>query len=574
MATSTVLQASQLFVARSWRGLFLVMLISLHLAAIWGAEDFWARGMMLAHFGLFILWQPFMRGEQRLTSSQVATIAAIALGTLYFLNWWLLALWVSVLAGIVGGKVFLFQTRWLRRFYLVVLLYLVSLLLVWIVPNTFIRLPLPNEVEYLARYGLPALFVVMMAIPAETDTAEAPQVVDFFYAAMIVLLLIALALGSFAFMTVGKVDYITALSFSMLIIAGVLLILSIAWNPRSGFSGLSVYFSRYLLSIGLPFERWLYFLAELSQLETKPERFMKEACAGLARLPWVSGGFWHTAGESGDFGKVSKNSVEFTNQEIHLRVFTKLPLSPSLVWHFQLLGQLLGEFYVAKQREQKLQQQTYVQAVHETGARMTHDVKNLLQSLNVLCAAAERDAAPEAGGELSALMRRQLPAITQRLQQTLEKLQKPDASNGRFVKADTWWEGLQRSYSGRGVEFSREGLGDAVMLPKELFDCAGDNLLQNALRKRRLDEAVSISVSFRCDDAIEFSVCDSGAPVASEVLRGLMRGPVPSESGFGIGLYQTSRLAEISGFSLQLRENDPGRVCFSLRGEVRRGARQ
>jgi signal transduction histidine kinase len=334
-----------------------------------------------------------------------------------------------------------------------------------------------------------------------------------------------------------------------------------------------VYFSRYLLSIGLPFERWLYFLAELSQLETKPERFMKEACVGLARLPWVSGGFWHTAGESGDFGKVSKNSVEFTNQEIHLRVFTKLPLSPSLVWHFQLLGQLLGEFYVAKQREQKLQQQTYVQAVHETGARMTHDVKNLLQSLNVLCAAAERDTAPDAGGELSSLMRRQLPAITQRLQQTLDKLQNPDASNGRFIKADTWWEGLQRSYADRGVEFSREGLGDSVMLPKELFDCAGDNLLQNALRKRRLDETVAVHASFRCNDAIEFSVCDSGTPVAAEVLRGLMRGPVPSETGFGIGLYQTSRLAEISGFSLQLRDNDHGRVCFSLRGEVRRGAR-
>jgi signal transduction histidine kinase len=545
----------------------------LHLAAIWGAEDVWARGMMLAHFGLFIIWQPFMRAERRLSSSQVAAIAAIALGILYFLNWWLLALWVSVLAGIVGGKVFLFQARWLRRFYLVVLLYLVSLLLVWIVPNSFIRVPLPNEVGLLAQWGLPVLFAVMMAIPAETDTAETPQVVDFFYAAMIVLLLIALALGSFAFMTVGKIDYITALSFSMLIIAGVLLILSFAWNPRSGFSGLSVYFSRYLLSIGLPFERWLYFLAELSQLETKPERFMKEACGGLAKLPWVSGGFWHTAGESGDFGKVSKNSVEFTNQEIHLRVFTQLPLSPSLVWHFQLLGQLLGEFYVAKQREQKLQQQTYVQAVHETGARMTHDVKNLLQSLNVLCAAAERDAAPNAGGELSALMRRQLPAITQRLQQTLDKLQKPDTNNGRFIQADAWWDGLQRSYAGRGVEFSREGPADAVMLPKELFDSAGDNLLQNALRKRRLDESVSISVSFRCDDSIEFSVCDSGAPVASEVLRGLMRGPVPSETGFGIGLYQTSRLAEISGFSLQLRENDPGKVCFSLRGEVRRGAR-
>src|SRR2546427_13059553 len=146
MATTAALQISQLFIARSWRGLFLVMLVSLHLAAIWGAEDFWARGLMLAHFGLFMLWQPFMRGEHRLTSVQVVAIAAIALGTLYFLNWWLLALWVSVLAGIVGGKVFLFQARWLRRFYLVVLLYLVSLLLIWIVPNTF-SVPLPNEVE-------------------------------------------------------------------------------------------------------------------------------------------------------------------------------------------------------------------------------------------------------------------------------------------------------------------------------------------------------------------------------------------------------------------------------------------
>src|SRR5258706_16378940 len=104
---------------------------------------------------------------------------------------------------------------------------------------------------------------------------------------------------------------------------------------------------------------------------------MKEACVGLARLAWVSGGFWYTAGEWCDFGKVSKNSVEFTNQEIHLRVFTKLPLSPSLVWHFQLLEQLLGEFYVAKQREQTLQQKTYKQAVHKTNARMTHDVKTL-----------------------------------------------------------------------------------------------------------------------------------------------------------------------------------------------------
>src|SRR5882672_6426292 len=226
MATGSLLQASQVLVTKWWRVLFVVMLVLLHLASMRGADDFWARGLMLAHFGLFILWQPFMRGEQRLTTTHMVAIMAVALGVLYFLNSLLLALWVSVLAGIVGGKVFLFQARWLRRFYLAVLLYLISLLLVWIVPNSFVRVPLPNEVELFARYGLPVLFLVMIAIPAETDSAETPQVVDFFYAAMIVLLLIALALGSFAFMTVGKIDYITALSFSMLIIAGVLLILS------------------------------------------------------------------------------------------------------------------------------------------------------------------------------------------------------------------------------------------------------------------------------------------------------------------------------------------------------------
>jgi signal transduction histidine kinase len=572
MAKTRLLQLSQVVISRSWRLLFVLMLVLLHVCAMRGAEDFWARCLMLAHFGLFIIWQPFMRSEQRLTAPQLLAVVAIAIGTLLYLDWWLLALWVSVLAGIVGGKVFLFQARWLRRFYLVVLLYLVMLLLVWIVPNSFLDVPVEPAAATLAQYGLPALFLLMIVIPAEADSAETPQIVDFFYAALIFLLLVVLVLGSFAFMTIADISYVAALSYSMLLIAAVLIVLSLAWNPRAGFSGLAMYFSRYLLSIGLPFEQWLYFLAELSQLETKPERFLKEACAGLGRLPWVTGGFWHTASESGDFGAVSKNSVEYINQELKLTVFTKLPLSPSLMWHFHLLGQLLGEFYIAKQREQKLQQQTYVQAVHETGARMTHDVKNLLQSLNVLCAAAERDTNADSG-ELPSLIRRQLPAITQRLQQTLDKLQKPQAESGRFVAARSWWEALQRSYSSRGVEFATEDVDETVLLPKELFDSSGDNLLQNALRKRKLDPAVTVRATFQCRDSIQFSVCDTGTPVAADVLKGLLRGPVPSETGFGIGLYQTSRLAEISGYSLQLTTNEAGRVCFSLLGEVRRGGR-
>jgi len=101
---------------------------------------------------------------------------------------------VVALAGIVGGKVFLFQARWLRLFYLTVFSYLVALLLLWIVPSGFPNTR-PDEVMHLlVLYGLPVLFLVMAAIPVESDTTE-PQVVDFFYASMIFLLLVALVLG-------------------------------------------------------------------------------------------------------------------------------------------------------------------------------------------------------------------------------------------------------------------------------------------------------------------------------------------------------------------------------------------
>ena len=369
----------------------------------------------------------------------------------------------------------------------------------------------------------------------------------------------------------GGLEYGIALAYSLLVIATVLVLLSLAWNPRAGFGGLSMYFSRYLLSIGLPFERWLSLLAGMSQTEPRADRFLRDACAGLARLPWVTGGVWRTAGESGEFGEVSKNSVEYANKDLHLRVFTHYQLSPSLAWHFNLLGQLLCEFYIAKVREQRLQQQTYLQAVHETGARMTHDVKNLLQSLNVLCAAAEGDSIRNAG-EFSALIRRQLPAIAKRLTETLERFEKPKSESGHGIQARSWWEDLRRRYQGRDIEFEPLENEGAAFLPGELFDSVADNFLQNALRKRTLDRTLAVHAALRFGEAVEFSVCDSGTPVAADVLPGLLRGAVPSESGFGIGLYQMAQLAQSCGYSVSLSANEPGNVCFSLRGPARGSA--
>ena len=551
---------------RHSRLLLVAMLVLLHLAAMRGVQDFWARALMVAHVGVFMLWQPFMQGQQRLSAMQTLGVMTVAAAILFFLNWWMLGLWVGILAGVIGGKVFLFQARWLRILYLLVLTYLVALLLIWIVPNGFAIGRLEPEIVALAQMGLPVIFPLLLVLPLETDSAE-PQIVDFFYATFLFMLVAALVLGSFAFMTLGGVTYAVALTYSLLTIAAVLMLLSLVWNPRAGFSGFSMLFSRYLLSIGLPFEQWLHFLADLSRAESRPDRFLRQACEGLGRLPWVTGGEWKTAAETGSFGVTSKNSITYANPDLEIRLFSRHRTSPSLAWHFNLLGQLLGQFYLGKQREVKLQQQTYVQALHETGARMTHDVKNLLQSLNILCSAATQE-----GGDstaLQALIRRHLPTVTQRLQQTLDKLQRPQMETGRFTFAGAWWDALQKSYQHRGVEFSSGPIDAQTLLPKDLFDGAADNLLQNALEKRKTDAAVRVTASFSVRERVLLEVADSGRAVPGDIVSGLLRGPVRSETGYGIGLYQVARQAEMLGFHLRLAENETGRVCFELTGVAR-----
>ena len=42
------------------------MLLALHASLAWGIDDWWPRAFLLAHFGLFLLWQPVWRGEREI----------------------------------------------------------------------------------------------------------------------------------------------------------------------------------------------------------------------------------------------------------------------------------------------------------------------------------------------------------------------------------------------------------------------------------------------------------------------------------------------------------------------------
>ena len=379
------------FTRRYWRLIVVAMLALLHVAVFRGVADPWARALLLAHLGVVLLWQPFLRAEQRVSPTQAVMLALVAFAVMLALDWWLLAFWVVVLAGLVGGKVYQQHARWQRRCYLLVLFYLLALLAVVILPEIAPRREIVPEVRTAAEFALPLIFVLIALIPAEPDPTDQAQIIDFFYSVFLMLLLGVIILGSFAIMTVRRTGYLEALTYTVFMTAGAVLLVGLAWNPRGGFGGLNVFFVRYLFSIGLPVEKWLHFLAELLQLEPRPDRFLVEAVAALRRLPSIAGVRWRAGESQGEQGERTPNSVDFENSGLALTMYSRFRMSPALHWHLYLLGQLLGEFYMAKLREEKLRQASYLQAVHETGARMTHDIKNLLQSLNVLCSvAAER----------------------------------------------------------------------------------------------------------------------------------------------------------------------------------------
>lgn len=550
------------FSRRYWRLVVVAMLALLHVAVFRGVADPWARALLLAHLGLLLLWQPFLRADQRVSAAQGVTLAVVAILVMARLDWWLLAFWVVVIAGLVGGKVYQQNAKWQRRSYLVVLAYLLALLAVAILPEIAPRREIDPEIRRTAEYVLPFAFVLIALFPAEAESRESVQAIDFFYSVFLMLLLIVVVLGSFTFMTLAGTSYLKALTATVFLTAGGMLLVGIAWNPRSG-GGLGVFFARYLFSIGLPVEKWLEVLAELSQIETQPRRFLDEAVGALQALPAVAGVTWRAGEARGESGYLTPQLVEFANAELALTIYSRYRLGPALQWHLHLLGQLLGEFYVAKLREEKLREASYLRAVHETGARTTHDIKNLLQSLNVLCSVALGESARDPA-QINALVRRQLPLISERLAQTLERLQRP-AAGETYVPAAAWWESVARQYQGEGVEFEPPALEEGAELPRSLFDSVADNLLRNALAKRAGEPQVRVRVSLAGRGDIALRVCDSGSAVPAQTADALMRAPVASRAGLGIGLYQAARQAEAQGYRLALEKNEDGAVCFVLR---------
>ena len=541
------------------RWLSLVLLLTLH-GALWlGLGHPLARPLLFMHLGFFLVWQPLWRSETRLSTVRSFAILVWSLLALIWLNSWLLAFWVTGLFALVGARAFSYYSRWMRIYHLLMMSYLLAVLLLYLAPQLFDLPELREVTRNLMDYGLPLLLLLMALLPVEREPGQTAQVVDFIYVVLLFMLVVVLVLGSLAFMTLKQVDYLSALLGTLSFIAAALFILGFLWRPQSGFGGFSAGFSRYVLSIGTPLENWLQQLADDAQQQPMPHEFLQSASAHLAEMPWVAGLAWVAEEGHGTLGISTPHRVELADQDLSITLFMRSAVAPSVLLHIRLLVHVMGYFYQAKRREQRLAEIARQQVIYETGARLTHDLKNMLQSLFALTSIARHEPA-----KAQPILQRQLPQLTQRIETLLGKLKAPQSAAEEVqMPLPDWWQRLRERYSHREIEWQMRG-ASVANIPAELFDCVADNLIENADNKRLREAGLRIAVTLDTD-AQTFGVTDSGSSIPAHQAHTLLHTIVPSEDGLGVGLYQAARWAQQQGWQLQLVGNQSGEVRFELK---------
>ena len=556
--TSAFARMAGMLRAQHW---LVLMLLGLHAALALDMQPGVARGFLLFHFGCFLLWQPVFRGERRLIWGQVLLVIGAAVVLVFVPNLWFMALWIALLLALIGGQVPSDEGQGRRVISLCASTYLLTVLLIWVVPHLLQPAPYANLTLTVVRYAPLMLLLPLVLIRSESaGDRRGDSPVDLLYSALLFFLVVVLVLGAFVIRQESNTNYVMALAQALLVMAALLFALGWLWDPRGGFNGLGQLVSRYFLSMGTPFEQWMQRLADIAQREREPDRFLELAAQEIAHLPWIGGIDWATVHHKGMAGHVAKYSTDCSQGQLRLNVYTRWAATPSLVLHMRLLTRLLADYYEAKVREQEQRNNAYMQAIFETGTRLTHDVKNLLQSLRSLCSAAEMSQAQDAGALLG-LVQRQLPQITQRLQTTLDKLTHRRLEKVEWIPAGDWWNAFVQRHSRDAVQFKHGDVPVEEKIPGDLFDSVTENLVQNALAKQQVKPAIVITVELLQNGV---RVTDDGDPVPETVRRNLFQGPVKSSRGLGVGLYQAARQAAEMGYSLRLDSTVQDGVRFVL----------
>jgi signal transduction histidine kinase len=555
---------NQLLAANSQRILAL-MLLALHAFLIWGdGATQLQRAFFMCHYGLFLMWQPIWRSTEKLTKTAIVLFVGVGFIAYFYMNWWLSAIWLSILFGLLGGRIFADDSKSNRIVHILAASYLLAMLLLWVVPKL---LSANNDLEaanFVIRYLAPLLPLAILFIRTQAPNAGQLPILDFFYTLLLMMMAFILTLSSFAIGTIQAINYVQVLFMTIFSLAFGLIIFSFFWKPNTRFSGIELLMSRYLLSIGMPFEKWVKNIAAMGEIESTPNGFIQAAMYEMTALPWVSGATWLADESQGKVGETSNHSTNFNFKDLHMTIHSRWQISPALYVHVKLLTQIMGEFYEAKRREETLRQNAYMQAFYETGSRLTHDIKNILQSVGTLVSAAEKSNKKDDEALLQ-LIRKQLPVLNQRIATTLDKLKAPGEEKKRLEKMSAWWKNLQLRHNQHEIEFVANKLPKEV-INAEVLDSVLDNLLNNALEKAKYQPDTLIKVEMYEDVESGFciDVTDTGKAMDGAIANDIFKKHIASPSGLGVGLFHAAQDSKQAGYGLSLVSNVNGAVCFRV----------
>ena len=535
-----------------------MMLELLHLSIWIDFGSIVSRSFMLSHLGLFLLWQPVWRGDEKLSIENTILFFVFTIALTYWLNHWLLFAWIILLIGFIGGRVTLDKNE--RVIYILAMGFLVLELLFAVVPS-LADIKIEDAHIFYAMLPVIPLFIFIF-FGKESDTRV--QMVDFIHSITTSMLTSLVALGSLLIMFLNETSYFVALAETSIAIGGFIICISWLVTSQSRFNGITQLWSSYMLNIGTPLEQWLSELSRLSQQKREPEEFLDAAINELLTLSWISGIRWSSIDSKGAIGDATKHNSQFTTDNLTIDIYTNNWMGGALYVHCKLLVQLVENFYIAKIREKTLTQQTHLKAIYETGARITHDIKNLLQSFQAITSIITHDSSDASFEVSQQVLKKQLPNLTQRLQLALDKLQTPQDQDKEEIYLKDWWNDLQKRNAHHDINFQHECHGDPT-IPVDLYDSVIDNLLENIQVKQINEPDTKITLTLYCNEKIiSVTVCDSGNMIPEEMAKDLLNNVIDSDNGLGIGLYQARKLAEKFDYELKLISNLDGRVCFEL----------
>ncbi len=538
-----------------------VLLLLLH-SLIWIIDDkFIHFSLSSVLYGLFLLWQPLWHKDEQLKALPTLLPIVLLLFFSFFYQNETLVFFSLIVSGLIGSRLFSYTTT--RTFDLLALSILIIEMSIGVIPLNVDQIILPSQFEsYIQTIVLIPILLIFFA-PIHERAQQTRSQVDLMHGMLTATLIFIVLLGGIVINLLYGVDYIEGLLLTVFFVATLALGVSWFWNPGVGYSGLGVLWNRYAMTIGGPFEIWINTLTTLiEEPYISSSDFLQAACDNLVENEWLNAIQWQFENFVISSGKKEGISLNHSiSSQLQVTIYFKSDPGQALQQHTILLVRMAYQFYLSKVNQEKMRAEEHFETIHHTGARLTHDIKNILQSIKTSINIVQFQPGENQPLPLK-LLQQNLHQISTRLESTLSKLKAPELSTSiPYLDIQTWINNFKTINNQQKVQY-HDDIQQNHQIPSDLFDSVINNLLVNALNK---EETLEIRVDLISnEEMIIITVCDDGDKVNSELENQLFNKPVSSGQGMGIGLYQSAFMARTFNYELELANNQQGKVCFSL----------